>query len=245
MDAYTSLSRSATGCETRDKERNIRNRTPYFIENNPVLLLNGSNKLKENSENVRKQHDSKGISTRYRISFYNNIKLCIWNERTYPAFRYIQGHLSSNAGKTTVQTLRLFPSHLSVATNILTGQNTVTGEMWLHINTSMDQGTQIFIGTMTTKGLGIHNAGDETFIDLQSAEGTNIAIDTLDTALKMVDFVRDQILSQAGTSTLTQASQRAASIIVAAPVIPIKNTFKDRFDAFTSVRLVFFLQYRL
>ena len=41
-------------------ERNIRNRTPYFIENNPVLLLNGSNKLKKNSENVREQHNSKG-----------------------------------------------------------------------------------------------------------------------------------------------------------------------------------------
>ncbi|MCL2215112.1 MAG: flagellin [Treponema sp.] len=139
-----------------------------------------------------------------------------------------------------------------------TGQNTVTAEMWLHIGANMDQRTQVFIGTMTTKGLGIRSAGDDTFISLQDPEGANMALGTIDAALKMVskqradlgayqnrlehavrgidnaaenlqaaeskirdtnmaqqmvDYTRDQILSQAGTAMLAQANQRAQSVL--------------------------------
>jgi len=139
-----------------------------------------------------------------------------------------------------------------------TGQNTVTAEMWLHIGANMDQRTQVFIGTMTTKGLGIRNAGDNSFISLQDPEGANRALGTIDTALKMiskqradlgayqnrlehavrgidnaaenlqaaeskirdtnmaqqmVDYTRDQILSQAGTAMLAQANQRMSSVL--------------------------------
>ena len=140
----------------------------------------------------------------------------------------------------------------------MTGQNAVTETMYLHIGANMDQRTQVFIGTMTTKGLGIRNAGDETFINLQNTDEANRAIGTLDAALKivnkqradlgayqnrlehtvrsldngaentqaaesrirdtnmaktMVDYVRDQILGQAGTAMLAQANQRMSSVL--------------------------------
>ena len=139
-----------------------------------------------------------------------------------------------------------------------TGQNTVVSEMWLHIGANMDQRSQVFVGTMTSKGLGIRNTGDNTFINMGTPEGANMALGTIDSALKtiskqradlgayqnrlehavrgidiaaenmqaseskirdtdmakqMVDYVRDQILSQAGTAMLAQANQRAQSVL--------------------------------
>jgi flagellin len=111
---------------------------------------------------------------------------------------------------------------------------------------------------MTTKGLGLRNVGDETFISLEDPDGANRAIGTIDAALKiiskqradmgayqnrlehavrgldigaenmqaaesrirdtnmanqMVDYVRDQILNQAGTAMLAQANQRASAVL--------------------------------
>jgi flagellin len=148
--------------------------------------------------------------------------------------------------------------------NMLTGRfarvvtdNVVTASMWLHIGANMDQRKQVFIGTMTAKGLGIRNM-DDSFISLQTPDDANKAIGTLDAALKivnkqradlggyqnrlehtvrgldigaenlqasesrirdtnmanqMVDYVRDQILNQAGTAMLAQANQRATSVL--------------------------------
>ncbi|MDR0301333.1 MAG: flagellin [Treponema sp.] len=148
--------------------------------------------------------------------------------------------------------------------NLLTGRfgrqmgvNVVTASMWFHIGANMDQRTQVFIGTMTAKGLGIRN-GDESFITLESPDTANRAIGTLDAALKlinkqradlgayqnrlehvvrgldvgaenlqasesrirdtnmanqMVDYVRDQILNQAGVAMLAQANQRSTSVL--------------------------------
>jgi len=138
-----------------------------------------------------------------------------------------------------------------------TGENVVTGSMWLHIGANMDQRTQVFVGTMTSKGLGIRNI-DETFISLENPDDANRTIGTIDAALKkinkqradlgayqnrlehtvrgldigaentqaaesrirdadmakqMVGFVRDQILSQAGTAMLAQANQKAMSVL--------------------------------
>jgi flagellin len=138
------------------------------------------------------------------------------------------------------------------------GDNVVTASMWFHIGANMDQREQVFIGTMTSAGLGIRNVGDGSFIDLQSPETANQAIGTLDSAMKiiskqradlgayqnrmemaingldigaenlqasesrirdadmasqMVEFMRDQILSQAGTAMLAQANQRTTSVL--------------------------------
>jgi len=70
------------------------------------------------------------------------------------------------------------------------GENVVTASMWFHIGANMDQREQVYIGTMTTKGLGIRNVGDDTFITLSSPDGANRAIGTLDRALKIVNKQR-------------------------------------------------------
>jgi len=139
----------------------------------------------------------------------------------------------------------------------MSGENTVTGSMWFHIGANMDQRTQVFIGTMTSTGLGIRST-DQTFISLQDPDSANRVIGTIDAALKivnkqradlgayqnrlehsvrgidigaenlqaaearirdtnmanqMVDYTRDQILSQAGTAMLAQANQRSSAVL--------------------------------
>ncbi len=71
-----------------------------------------------------------------------------------------------------------------------TGENAVTGSMWLHIGANMDQREQIYIGTMTSKALGVRNIGDDTIMSLSSPDGANRSIGTLDAALKMVNKQR-------------------------------------------------------
>ena len=70
------------------------------------------------------------------------------------------------------------------------GENVVTASMWLHIGANMDQREQVYIGTMTSKGLGIRNVGDDTFISLSAPDNSNRAIGTLDRALKIVSKQR-------------------------------------------------------
>jgi flagellin len=70
------------------------------------------------------------------------------------------------------------------------GENIVTGSMWLHIGANMDQREQVFIGTMTAKGLGVKNVGDDSIINLGNPDSSNRAIGTLDEALKKVNKQR-------------------------------------------------------
>jgi flagellin len=71
-----------------------------------------------------------------------------------------------------------------------TGENVVTASMWLHIGANMDQREQIFIGTMTAKGLGVRNVGDDSLLSLSEPDSANRAIGTLDEALKIVSKQR-------------------------------------------------------
>lgn len=75
-----------------------------------------------------------------------------------------------------------------------TGENVVTGSMWLHIGANMDQREKIFVQTMTAQGLGIqgpeglpHTA---SFIALSSPDGANAAIGIIDGALRKVNKQR-------------------------------------------------------
>jgi len=70
------------------------------------------------------------------------------------------------------------------------GENLVTASMWFHIGANMDHRTQVYIGTMTAKGLGIRNVADDTFISLSAPDNANRAIGTLDVALKKVNKQR-------------------------------------------------------
>jgi flagellin len=70
------------------------------------------------------------------------------------------------------------------------GENVVTGSMWFHIGANMDQRERVYIGTMTAKGLGVKNVGDDSIISLASPDGSNRSIGTLDAALKTVNKQR-------------------------------------------------------
>jgi flagellin len=70
------------------------------------------------------------------------------------------------------------------------GENTVTGSMWFQIGSNMDQRVQVFIGTMTSKALGVRNVGDDSIIKVDNPDGSNRAIGTLDQALKRVNKQR-------------------------------------------------------
>jgi flagellin len=72
----------------------------------------------------------------------------------------------------------------------LIGENVVTASMWFHIGANMDQREQVFIGTMTAKGLGIRNVGDETILSLSGPDSANRAIGTLDEAIKKINKQR-------------------------------------------------------
>jgi flagellin len=54
----------------------------------------------------------------------------------------------------------------------------------------MDQRRQVFIGTMTAKGLGVRNVGDDSLLSLSQVDDANRAIGTLDEALKRINKQR-------------------------------------------------------
>jgi flagellin len=70
------------------------------------------------------------------------------------------------------------------------GENSVTGSMWFHIGSNMDQRVQVYIGTMTSKALGVRNIGDNTIMSIADPDSSNRAIGTLDQALKKVNKQR-------------------------------------------------------
>ncbi|MFP3042685.1 flagellin [Treponema primitia] len=72
----------------------------------------------------------------------------------------------------------------------LIGENVVTASMWFHIGANMDQREQVFIGTMTAKGLGVRNVGDDSILSLADPDSANRAIGTLDEALKKISKQR-------------------------------------------------------
>ncbi|MCI7037053.1 MAG: flagellin [Treponema sp.] len=139
-----------------------------------------------------------------------------------------------------------------------TGENNVTGSMWLHIGANMDQRTQVFIGTMSAAALGLRAVGTEEIMTLETPDEANRAIGTLDEAIKkinkqradlgayqnrlemtvvgldvgaenlqasesrirdtdmakeMVDFTKNQVLTQAGTAMLAQANQSSQNVL--------------------------------
>jgi flagellin len=69
------------------------------------------------------------------------------------------------------------------------GDNVVTASMWFHIGANMDQREQVYIGTMTARGLGVRFA-DNSFVSLSSPENANRTIGIVDAALKSVNKQR-------------------------------------------------------
>ena len=148
--------------------------------------------------------------------------------------------------------------------NMLTGRfarDAATGPMQLHVGANMDQSEKIFVGTMTAMALGLTGGmqgGEGDIISISSVEGANMAIGTIDNALKqinqqradlgayqnrfelayngvaiasenlqaaesrireadmakqVVEYTKNQILMQAGTSMLAQANTQPQSVV--------------------------------
>jgi flagellin len=153
--------------------------------------------------------------------------------------------------------------------NMLTGRfaNGALGgiplaSMWFHIGPNMDQREQVFIGTMSSQGLGLKNpfsnAETATFISISTPGGANSAVGYVDRALDkvskqradlgayqnrlehaakglmvayentqasesrirdtdmaevMVDFTKNQILTQASTAMLAQANAQPQTVL--------------------------------
>ncbi|MEL3906729.1 MAG: flagellin [Treponema sp.] len=80
--------------------------------------------------------------------------------------------------------------------NLLTGRfakDSATGAMQLHVGANMDQSEQIFVGTMTAMALGLAGGmqgAEGDIISLSSVEGANMAIGTIDNALKQINKQR-------------------------------------------------------
>ena len=75
-----------------------------------------------------------------------------------------------------------------------TGENVITGSMWLHIGANIDQRERVYIGTMTAQGLGIQGLNAlphaATFISISSPDSANMTIGVVDAALKKVNKQR-------------------------------------------------------
>lgn len=75
-----------------------------------------------------------------------------------------------------------------------TGENSITGSMWLHIGANMDQRERVYVGTMTAQGLGIQGLGAKpgsaTFISIATPDNANISLSVIDSALLKVSKQR-------------------------------------------------------
>jgi len=86
--------------------------------------------------------------------------------------------------------------------NMLTGRfanpqygGQITASMWLHIGANMDQREQVYIGTMTSQGLGLKDAtglphAAKPVFTLSTPDGANMSIGLMDMALKKVNKQR-------------------------------------------------------
>jgi len=71
-----------------------------------------------------------------------------------------------------------------------TGINVITGSMWFHIGANMDQRERVYIGTMTTKGLGLRDIATNDFVSISTADKANMTIGIVDEALKHINKQR-------------------------------------------------------
>jgi flagellin len=147
--------------------------------------------------------------------------------------------------------------------NMLTGryaQNSVSNDvMRFHVGANMDQRMTAYVGTMTAQALGLRSTqGTDEIMSLATSDSANIAIGTIDNALKlvnkqradlgayqnrleetsyglgiaaentqaaestirdtdmaseMVEFTKNQILSQSGTAMLAQANNASENVL--------------------------------
>jgi flagellin len=110
--------------------------------------------------------------------------------------------------------------------NMLTGRfaaNSISGQiMQLHIGANMDQRIDAFVGTMTAEALGLKGAqGLEEQISISTPEAANLAIGTIDNALKLVNKQRADLgayqnrleIASRGIAIAAENTQSSESVI--------------------------------
>ena len=70
------------------------------------------------------------------------------------------------------------------------GENTPTASMWFHIGANMDQREQVFIGTMTSRGLRLRVIATGSTVSISTPEKANRTIGVVDQALMQVSKQR-------------------------------------------------------
>jgi flagellin len=70
------------------------------------------------------------------------------------------------------------------------GENTPTASMWFHIGANMDQREQVFIQTMTARGLGVRVISTGSTVSISTPEKSNRTIGVVDQALLEVSKQR-------------------------------------------------------
>lgn len=105
-----------------------------------------------------------------------------------------------------------------------TGENTVTGSMWLHIGANMDQRVRVYIGTMTAAALGVRSIGDGSIMSLDNADSANRSIGTLDAALKTLNKQRADLGAYQNRLTHTISGLNIAAENMSASESRIRDT---------------------
>ncbi|HAK69079.1 MAG TPA: flagellin [Treponema sp.] len=110
--------------------------------------------------------------------------------------------------------------------NMLTGrfaENSISGQiMQFHIGANMDQRIEAFVGTMTATALGLKGAqGLDEQISISTPEAANLAIGTIDNALKLVNKQRADLgayqnrleIASRGIAVAAENTQSSESVI--------------------------------
>jgi flagellin len=71
-----------------------------------------------------------------------------------------------------------------------TGENIITASMYFHIGANMDQRERVFIGTMTSYGLGVRDIASNEILTLSTPDSSNRSIGVLDAALQKINKQR-------------------------------------------------------
>jgi flagellin len=96
-----------------------------------------------------------------------------------------------------------------------------TASMWLQVGANMDQRTQMFVGTMTASALKLQDVSTGTKMTLATPDDANMAIGTLDEALKTISKQRADLgayqnrfeMAQKGVAVASENIQAAESLI--------------------------------
>jgi len=108
--------------------------------------------------------------------------------------------------------------------NMLTGrfaENSVSGQiMQFHVGANMDQRVSAFVGTMSAEALGLKGDADEQ-ISISTPDSANVAIGTIDNALKLVNKQRADLgayqnrleTASRGIAIAAENTQSAESVI--------------------------------